>query len=291
MTSEQSKELTEIAKESKGVSGLTFNYRFYPMVAQAKEFISEKKYGNTHFVYGGYVQDWCLNKSDYSWRMDPDKNGPSRAIADIGSHWCDTVQNILGKKIVKVFADLKTVYPFREKSINAVETFSKNQDEEKEIIEITTEDYGSVLIHFEDGTQGVFTVSQVSAGRKNKFHFDIALEKGSIAWDQEMPNRLWIGKRDEPNQELMKDPSLLSANAASLAHYPGGHQEGWPDGMKNLLLDFYEEVIVKKEGRPSKGKSTFATIEDGHYIMQLIDAILESHRTKQWVKITEEVIK
>ncbi|KIL49426.1 Gfo/Idh/MocA family protein [Jeotgalibacillus soli] len=285
MTSEESKELAELAEKSQSVATIAFNYRFYPMVAEAKDIMRNKTYGDCHIVYGGYLQDWCLNKTDYSWRMDPEKNGPSRAIADIGSHWCDTVQHILGKKIIEVFADLKTVHPVREKSEKNKGTFSKSQDENREEVAITTEDYGSVLVHFEDGIQGVFTVSQVSAGRKNKFHFDIAAEKATLSWDQEKPNRLWIGKRDEANQELVKDPSLLSESAAALAHYPGGHQEGWPDGLKNLVSEFYDNVRLRKNGEPDKENSSMPTIQDGHYIMKLIDSILESHHTKSWVKI------
>jgi predicted dehydrogenase len=292
MTSEQSQELVELAKGHHGVSGLCFNYRFYPMIAEAKESIIKNKYGKVNIIYGGYVQDWCLNIDDYSWRMDPEKNGPSRAIADIGSHWCDTIQHILGKRITEVLADLKTVHPVRKKPKNQVSTFSISTDDEKKDVQITTEDYGSVLVHFDDGIQGVFTVSQVSAGRKNKLYFDIAAEKATISWDQEEPNQLWIGKRNEPNQVLMKDPSLLSSQASTLAHYPGGHQEGWPDGMKNLFVDFYDAVNKKKMNQGDDSTSSFASIEDGHYIMQLIESILESHQKKKWIKLGDkEVVK
>lgn len=75
-----------------------------------------------------------------------------------------------------------------------------------------------------------------------------------------------------------------------MAHYPGGHQEGWPDGLKNLFIDFYEAVRRRKagEGETGEGAASFATFEDGHRIMLLIEAILESHRTKKWVRLPEE---
>ncbi|MCK9905490.1 hypothetical protein MXD63_36570, partial [Frankia sp. Cpl3] len=111
-----------------------------------------------NLVYGGYLQDWLLYDTDYNWRMEPDRNGASRAIADIGSHWCDTVQFVLGRKIVEVFADLKTVHPIRRKPKGDLSTFAKGRENEWAEVEITTEDYGSVLVHFDDGIQGVFTV-------------------------------------------------------------------------------------------------------------------------------------
>ncbi|MFH5185349.1 Gfo/Idh/MocA family protein [Paenibacillus sp. TAB 01] len=277
--SRESAELAELAKQSDVISGVCFNYRHYPMVSQIKEMLREGKQGRINLVYGGYLQDWLLYETDYSWRLDPEKNGPSRAMADIGSHWCDTVQYVLGKKIVSVFADLKTVHPVRKKPKMQTATFISNEDAERENVPVTTEDYGSVLIHFQDGAQGVFTVSQVAAGRKNRLHFEIATDQSSLAWDQEQPNRLWIGKRGEANGELSKDPDLLLPESASLAHYPGGHQEGWPDGLKNLFYDFYMKISNRSYS------STFATLDDGHRIMMLVEAILTSNKEKRWVSL------
>ncbi len=166
INSDQSAELVELTKLADSVSGVCFNYRHYPMVSQIKEMLQSGKPGKVNLVYGGYLQDWLLLDTDYSWRLDPETNGPSRAIADIGSHWCDTVQYILNKRIVEVFADLKTVHPVRRKPKESVSTFASSEDVEREDVKITSEDYGSVLIHFENGVQGVFTVSQVAAGRK-----------------------------------------------------------------------------------------------------------------------------
>ncbi|MBW7462487.1 gfo/Idh/MocA family oxidoreductase, partial [Paenibacillus sepulcri] len=92
----------------------------------------------------------------------PERGGATRAIADIGSHWCDLVQHVTGERITEVFADLKTVYPVRK-----VLTGENGQETYKEV-PVHTEDCGIVMIHMEGGAQGVFTVSQVSAGRKNK---------------------------------------------------------------------------------------------------------------------------
>ncbi|BDG43976.1 Gfo/Idh/MocA family oxidoreductase [Saccharococcus caldoxylosilyticus] len=285
INSKQSDELNELAKKSPVISAVCFNYRHYPLVAEVKEILA-RECSRVHLVYGGYVQDWLLYDTDYNWRLDPLQNGASRAIADIGSHWCDTVQYVLGKKITEVFADLKTVHPIRRKSKHQASTFASSNEKERENIYIDTEDCGSVLIHFEDGTHGVFTVSQVSAGRKNRLYFEIAADTATIAWDQEDPNRLWVGKRDEPNREIVRDPSILSPQAAALSHYPGGHQEGWPDGLKNLFLEFYAAVSERKAEKTETGHFSFATIEDGHQLMKLVDAILESHRLRKWVSIS-----
>ncbi|KPC99027.1 1,5-anhydro-D-fructose reductase [Geobacillus sp. BCO2] len=285
MDSEQSAELKRLAEQSESLSAVCFNYRHYPLVVEAKERLAREA-KRVHFVYGGYVQDWLLYDTDYNWRLDPAQNGPSRAIADIGSHWCDTVQYVLGKKIVEVFADLRTVHPVRYKPKQEGSTFTSGRSQDAEPVQIDTEDGGSVIVHFDDGTHGAFTISQVSAGRKNRLYFEIAADEMTLAWDQEHPNRLWVGRRSGPNEEIVRDPALLSPQAAAYAHYPGGHEEGWPDGLKNLFRDFYGAIIRKQRGE-ALGELPFATIADGHHTMRIVDAILESHRTKQWVRVAE----
>ncbi|MBB6450880.1 putative dehydrogenase [Geomicrobium halophilum] len=266
LTVEESAHLVELARHSEAISGVCFNYRFFPIVKQMQTMIHNEKHGFPHLVKGSYAQDWMLYESDYNWRLDPSINGQSRTVADIGSHWSDTVQYIVGEKITSVFADLHRIYDYR---------FN-----ESEKTSINTEDAGNVLVRFENGMKGSFTVSQVTAGRKNHFDIEISLKDAAYYWSQEKPNSVWIGKRDEPNQELLKDAALLDTESRSLAHYPGGHQEGWPDGLKNLCIDFYETIE-----RGEKESGSFATIEEGHRIMQIIDAILISHQTEQWVSI------
>lgn len=274
MNSEESLELVELARKSPGIHGVCFNYRHYPMVVEARHRIMNGQYGRTFSVSGSYLQDWLLKDTDYNWRLHPEYNGPSRAVADIGSHWCDVVQYVLGKRIVNVFADLQTVHKVRK--------IRTDPDGDWQPIGIETEDCGHVLVHFEDGSRGGFSVSQVSAGRKNQLKFEIAAEKASIAWDQEEPNRLWVGSRDEPNMELMKGSSLLSKEAATNARYPEGHPEGWPDGLRNTFEAFYG--AIKNPQLLKQG--VFATFEDGHRMNVIVDAILRSHRTQSWISVS-----
>jgi predicted dehydrogenase len=255
------------------------------MVEEARQSIRNGKLGDIQLIFGGYLQDWLLYPTDYNWRLEPEKNGPSRAMADIGSHWCDTVQHVLGQKVTEVFADLKTVHPIRKKPKQDVETFHQSADADLEDVSVSTEDCGVVLVHFENGAQGSFTVSQVNAGRKNKLFFEVAGTKSALAWDQEKPNELWLGYRNEANRQLLRDPAVLSESAAALAHYPGGHQEGWPDGLKNLFIQFYQAVRKAKAGEDWNQARTFADFHDGHRIMKIIDAILKSHSEKRWVNV------
>ncbi|WP_046176743.1 Gfo/Idh/MocA family protein [Domibacillus indicus] len=285
MSSEESAELLALAKEHNVVHGVCFNYRQFPIVKQFASMIKKEQLGKVNLVHGSYLQDWMLYETDYNWRLAPEVGGKSRTVADIGSHWCDTVQYVTGKKIVEVFADLATVIPVRKKPSSIGETFGGqlSADTVYEDIPINTEDYASVLVRFEDGTRGVFTVSQVSAGRKNRLSFEVNGSQQSAHWNQEEPEKLWIGHRDKPNEILMADPVLFADEAKSAIHHPGGHNEGWPDAMKNMMINFYSFIRDGKD--PHRNETPFATFEDGHISMCIIDAILHSHEQQKWVKV------
>ncbi|KML68236.1 Gfo/Idh/MocA family protein [Pectobacterium peruviense] len=284
MTSEEARELVALAEEKGVVHGVSFVYRQFSMVQQAASMIKHQEIGRLFAVHGGYLQDWMLHDTDYNWRVEPEYGGISRAVADIGSHWCDTVQFISGRKIVEVFADFAIVHPIRKSNRNGAATFSSSDTlPEYDDKPVKTEDYATVLLRFDDGSRGSFTVSQVSAGRKNRLTFEVNGSERSLAWDQETPQQLWIGHRDKPNQLLSDDPSLLNPEAAAAVHFPGGHIEGWPDAFKNMMVNFY--TYLRDGKQPGVDPFTFATFYDGANIMFIIDAIVQSHQQQTWVKV------
>jgi len=285
MNSKQSAELVRLAKKAGVLNGINFNYRFYPLIQHARALIADKKAGDVRLVHGSYLQDWLLFDTDYNWRLEPAVGGKSRAVADIGSHWCDLIQHVTGLRIVEVMADLSTVIPVRKKPKTTIETFAGKalKPSDYDPMKIATEDYASVLFRFDNGARGVFTVSQVSPGRKNRLYFEIDGSYHSMVWDQEKPEEMWMGYRDRPNELLVKDPSLLHPQAKPYAHYPGGHPEGYPDGPKNFFRNFYQWVAEGKV--PAKGQADFATFEDGHCEILICEAILKSAKQKKWVKV------
>jgi predicted dehydrogenase len=138
-----------------------------------------------------------------------------------------------------------------------------------------------VLFELANGAHGVFTVSQVAAGRKNRLHFELDGSKCALAWDQETPNEMWIGYRDKANEVLIKDPSLLHEAAREYAHYPGGHPEAYPDGPKNLFRNVYRAVSAG----PMPAEPDWSTFEDGHKEVAICEAVLSSNKDQKWVDV------
>jgi predicted dehydrogenase len=279
------RQLLKAAQAAGVVHAVTFNYRGNPLVQQAREMIAGGSLGAVHFVHGGYLQDWLLEQTDYSWRLDPATGGPSSAVADIGSHWCDLVQHVSGQRIVEVLADLTTVIDTRFRSHAPTEAFAKAGTGTRKAVKITSEDLATILVRFDGGAKGSVSVGQVCAGHKNDLWFEVNGRRASLGWKQEQQNELWIGRRDAANATLAKDPSLLGPSAKAYARLPGGHQEGWADAFRNVMHDVYTFIAEgKKPGDPRP--PAFATFDDGYDSACVVDAILESHRRGAvWTKV------
>jgi predicted dehydrogenase len=282
-------ELVERATKSpRLLTAVNYNVRFYPLALQARQLIQQGAIGRVLSVRGAYIQDWLLKETDWNWRLLPEEGGELRAIGDIGTHWMDLILFLTGLQIDSVFADLSTMIPVRQRPKVARATFegkkANSEVAEIEPFKITTEDWGSVLFRFSNGARGSMCVSQVTAGRKNKITFEIAGSEGSLAWDSEHPNDLWLGHRDKANELLIRDPSLLDPSIRTFASYPGGHNEGFPDTFKQLYRAIYECLAEKDFSRPK----LFAGFDDGHRELLLCEAILRSHREEAWRPVGNE---
>jgi predicted dehydrogenase len=148
-------------------------------------------------------------------------------------------------------------------------------------VAVTTDDYASVLLRFRGGAKGCVTLSQVTAGRKNCVRLEIAGSKQSLAWNGERPDELWIGQRGAPSQVMLRDPSLMAAEAAAFSSHPAGHAEGFPDTFKQLYRAIYADI---RAGRRA-ADPLYATFADGHRELLLCAAIARSHRTGAWVRV------
>lgn len=279
----EAEELVALAKETGLVNAVHFNLRYYPLVRHMKAARESGELGDIYSVIGSYLQDWLFYETDYNWRLEPDKSGASRAIADIGSHLMDIIEYVTGLKTTAVLADFNTIHKTRKKPLKPVETYSGKMltPEDYQDVPINTEDHANVLLRFDNGNRGVITVSQVSAGRKNRMAFEIAGSNKTFSFNSESPNEVWVGYRDKPNEVLMRDPALVNADARSLITFPGGHNEGFPDTSKQMFREVYAAI---ESGRQPENP-TFPTFADGYRELLICERILESNQSQSWVEV------
>ncbi len=281
-TAEEARKLRDMAKEKGLVHAMNFNCRFYPMAYQMRQMVKSGEVGEVYTIHGGYLQDWLYYETDYSWRLEPEASGASRAFADIGSHWIDLVEYVTGLRVTEVLADFEIFHKTRKKPLKAIDTYSGMalRPEDYQEVPIQTEDYATVLFHLENGTHACCNISQVFAGRKNQMLVSLAGSKCALHWDSENSNALWVGRRETRNGELVKDPSILDDGTKTVISYPGGHVEGFADTFKQNFKQIYAKIAA--------GDTTpadFATFEDGLREMVLCEKIIQSAKERRWVAV------
>lgn len=267
MTAAESRELMLLGRERNLVTAVNFNFRMSAMVQKAREMVRNGEIGDPYIIHGSYLQDWLLYPTDWNWRLDPKAGGQLRTVGDIGSHWLDLVSYISGLRIQEVFADFKTFHDKRFRPLVG----GGNQE-----INIDSEDYASILIHFEKGVQGVLSISQLCAGHKNRLFFEINGSKASIAWNAEQGDQLWLGHRDQENQILKNDQKKELSSE--------DEKQTSPDTFNELYRRVYSYLLAGDYHQ----KPDFPTFTDGHYGMLVSEAIEQSAREKTWKSVRLE---
>ena len=282
LNSGETADLVARADVSGLINAVCFNIRFYPNCHQAMSLVASGDIGTPRLVHGSYLQDWLLLQTDWNWRLESDKAGGLRAVADIGSHWLDLARFITGSDVAEVMADLHTLVPVRTHPAGPVETFAA-VSADAELIEepMASDDAAGVLLRFANGARGVLTISQVSAGRKNSVTIEVDGSESALSWFSENPDHLWLGHRGRPNEISQRDPSLATPEAARVIGYPGGHVEGDPDTFRALFGEVYADVLA---GGPSPDP-TYPTFADGHDALQVTEAVARSSQEQRWISV------
>jgi predicted dehydrogenase len=246
--------LVEAAADAGLVAAVPFVYRFYPSVREARARIGAGDAGPLWLLHGSYLQDWLAGSDAINWRVDPKLGGASRAFGDIGVHWCDLMEFTTGHRITRLIARMATAYPDR-----------------------ITEDGAVVLFDTDRGASGSVVVSQVSLGRKNRLWFEFDGPSASYAFDQELPDSLWVGGK-RGNQVVPRGPDTFSGPAAGYARLPAGHPQGYQDSFTAFVADVYAAI----GGHKPDGLPVFA---DGLRAAVLTAAVVESAADETWVEV------
>ncbi len=284
LSAKESSKLIWLAEKYQAVTAINFCYRYYPVVQEAAVRVTRGEIGTVYNIMGNYLQDWLLYPTDYSWRLDSAMAGASNIVGDLGSHWCDLAQFVSGLKITEVMAELKTILPVRKRpKSKETLTFSTAKDIEYEDVKISMDEYGALLLRFDNGACGTFTTSQLAAGRKCNIDLQIYGSKGSLAWNHERSAELWFGHRDEPNQIFFESPNLQTSETRRFARLPSGHPMGYMDAVLNLFWDFYTAIELKKENK--KPDFQHPDFQAGHEEMLVLEAAIRSHQSGAWAKV------
>jgi predicted dehydrogenase len=245
------------AADSPVTTAFCHNYRSYAMVTEAHELIRAGAIGEVFHVHGVYLQDWLSDGGVRNWRLNPVQSGTSTTFADLGTHWCDLAMHLTDRRIESVCAAIASRHGR------------------------PIDDHGGALLRFDDGALGTLVASQVSPGAKNSFRIRLDGSEGSLYWDQERPEELWLGRQGGPTELRHKSAGQLHEPAERRAQLPAGEIEGWNSTFVNLFASVYRRIL----GRPEPGDELVATLSDGLVLMRVIEAVTRSNAERAWVDV------
>jgi predicted dehydrogenase len=274
-TLEDAQALAALAAATGLVATVPFVYRYHPVIREARARVAQGELGPLRLIHGSYLQDWLLDPASNNWRVDPALGGASRVFADIGSHWCDLVEWVGGERFVEVSAAFATV--IAERGSSTGQSFSTPATGGA-MQAVASEDVAMAMFRTGAGTLASLTVSQVSAGRRNRLWFEIDGARASVAFDQEDAERLWIGRPDQREEVFVRGPGAGSAEQRRLSVLPAGHAQGYGNCFEAFVADTYHAI----DGERPQGLPSF---EDGVRSALIVDRVIASARTRAWTSI------
>ena len=269
-TVEEAERLHAAAQASGKVFCLTHNYSGYPMVRQARGMVEAGDLGTIRLVQVEYVQGGNAREVDpppeKSWRHNPAKGGPSLVMGDIGTHAHQLLRFITGLDVAEVSAEVGAIVPGR-----------------------IVHDYAGALLHLTNGARGAFWVTQAAAGVENSLAIRVCGTKGSLEWNQEIPQRLVVKPIDGPAQIRTPNGPGSTPLAARSTRIVKGHPEGFPEAFANLYSDAAEAIAARRAGQSADPLAlNFPTSQDGLRGVKFVAAVIASSAGKgQWVKVSD----
>lgn len=271
-TLEEALRLHEAAEASGRVFCLTHNYTGYPMVRQARAMVEAGELGIIRMVQVDYVQGGNARADGHesdpppeqSWRHSPVKGGPSLVMGDIGTHAHNLLRFVTGLEVAEVAAEVGTIVPNR-----------------------VVHDYAGALLHLSNGARGSFWVTQAAAGVENALRIRVCGSKGSLEWEQEVPQVLSFKPLTGPAQVRTPNGPGTLPLAARSSRIVKGHPEGFPEAFANLYSDVAEVVAARLAGvAPDPLACCFPDSLDGLLGVRFVDAVVQSSAAHgSWVVV------
>lgn len=256
----------QAAEKAGIVHALNHQYRMNAAVQEMRVRVQRGDAGRIFLAHGRYHQQGGLRETDFRPRML--ERGVTWALSDIGTHWVDTACCVLGRRVERVFAVMETIH-------------LKRTLPDGSRVRVSTDDLCCLLIAFEGGVQGTFTVSKVSAGHMNDLRLSLDGQHCSYAWAQENPMHLRIGYPDQANADLQMAAPLMDPDTRGLLTLPGGHPLGYADALLASVKEFYAAV----RGDIAPEQMRCATFEDGFEGMAFVEAAVRSAQRGGWAEV------
>ena len=266
------------AVDSAGVVNMVcHNYRRIPAIALARQMIENGDLGDRIYHYRArYAQDWIADPTfPLVWRLQSEIAG-SGTHGDIDAHIIDLGRYLVGE-ISEVCGLMETF--IKERPLLAEAAAGLGAKGSATTGPVTVDDAVSWIGRFRNGAIANLEATRFAYGRKNHITLEVNGSEGSLVFDFEDMNRLKFFRAGDPEgRQGFRDILVTeSVHPFAGAWWPPGHIIGYEHTFVNTFADFIRAVVA--------GESVQPTFADGLQNERVLEAIGESARTRQWVKL------
>jgi predicted dehydrogenase len=248
------------AKELNIVNMIGFNYIRTPVTQYAKQLISNGELGKILYVRAEHCEDFFSDsKNKSTWRTKGKENG---TMGDLAPHLINAMHYLLG--------------PIDE-LCSQIDIKREKEKSQKECDNNLNDDQAQFICTFKNKAKGHFSISRVAAGRKMGLTYEITGTKGSLRFDQEDQNAIYLYKMNEKEEGFKKILAGPQHPDFGMFCEGPGHGTGYQDLLIIQARDFLEAIDTKK--------TTLPTFEEGLRVSKVIDAVWRSHEQKAWTKV------
>ncbi len=264
------RDMTEAAEAAGIVNMVGFNYVRTPATQYARKLLEDGEIGDITWFRGEHTEDFLADAdAPANWRTRGRATG---TMGDLSSHMINCAMALMGP-ISQVNADIETVHkqrPAEQQHGDAGTTVME---------EVTNDDHAHCLCRFASGVMGHLYFSRVSTGRKMGYAYEIGGTRGSIRFDQEDQNVLWLYRMGDPEAERGFRKILTGPAHPDYVNFclGPGHGTGYQDQLIIEAKDFLNAI--------HEGKAQWPTFRDGMEVTQVIEAMWRSHDSRQWVSV------
>ena len=247
------------AKASGLPNMIGFNYVRTPATRFVRQLLADGAIGRVTWFRGEHTEDFLADPfQPATWRTTGRANG---AMGDLAPHIINCTLALMGD-IAELSARIETVHPSRpgEGGPQAVDN----------------DDQAQMMVRFTGGAMGHLFISRTATGRKMGYAYEIHGTQGSIRFDQEDQNSVWLYRATGPQAQRGFTHILTGPEHPDYAAFcqGPGHGTGYQDQIIIEARDFLQAIFT--------GEPVWPTFDDGLAVAKVIDTAFNAAKDGRW---------
>ncbi|MBR0463014.1 MAG: Gfo/Idh/MocA family oxidoreductase [Clostridia bacterium] len=259
--------ILKAAEASGAKAQIALHNRFFTATMRAKQIIEEDRIGEVLTFTCRYLHSGSIDPNKpMGWKMGQGGG----VMLDMGSHALDLVTWLLGEMPESVMCATHTLYPRRPTKDGSV-------------CGDIAEDHALMTLRLKNGALGTVEASKITAGSTDVMYLEIAGTKGALRWNLEDPGWLEYYDNTQPETDLGGLRGFTRIECLGRYPAPGGtflpskNAVGWERAHLHSYYSFLSALAQDRAPSPS--------LEEGVRLQELMDCLMTSARTGQWVTL------